>query len=633
MIKFIAPFVFLLLAVVFSVELWRSYEADLGNLEAAFHAEARGKVEEKLLSLEMALKQIYQGARTLSLLPGIRGRGGGNLPAGSEGKYDPARLSEESRLTTQQIYNNLASNVSVSEVYCILEGFRPEKGETPFFMFDELIVGEGEGGGGGESEGDADEPEELETQEYDYLARLLESVQRAQPRRKFTSLEEIPCYLSPVMRTCDNAQYGSRSRGEERNAGGVIFSVPIYGKDDLFAGVVSVIVRTNVFEAMLVGVPSLLITDEDRQVAGREGWGMPAEASPFVFVMGEQKIRIFDRREPGFQTCDLSAKNGFFEHEMSLPGVPFALYYRMDEAGLAEKKRKAWVDFLVQGAVVWIVALVGGAACWMYFARKEKVAASLSLVIRPMQESVESLASTGRGIYETSAELSAESGEQAASIEETASAIEEIAGMAKLSTEHSECALGLSRSLRRRMESNVSEMRAMEAAMGEIRAASEEISKIIKTIDEIAFQTNILALNAAVEAARAGEAGAGFGVVAEEVRSLAQRCAVASRETAEKIEVSIQKSRQGEVICQKVSSGFQEVHGQAAEIDETISQVAAASKEQTQGIGQINLAISQIDGITQNNAAKAGRLESLSKDLAESMESLSEHSLVLETLV
>jgi len=165
-------------------------------------------------------------------------------------------------------------------------------------------------------------------------------------------------------------------------------------------------------------------------------------------------------------------------------------------------------------------------------------------------------------------------------------------------------------------------MTALVGAMDAIKTSSADIAKIIKTIDEIAFQTNILALNAAVEAARAGEAGAGFAVVADEVRNLAQRCAQAAKETASKIEDAVQKSAVGADISAKVAKSLEEIVGKARQVDEMAGEVAAASQEQSQGISQVNIAVTQMDKVTQSNAANAEESAAAAEELTAQAESL-----------
>jgi methyl-accepting chemotaxis protein len=225
--------------------------------------------------------------------------------------------------------------------------------------------------------------------------------------------------------------------------------------------------------------------------------------------------------------------------------------------------------------------------------------------------------------------------QQASSLEETSASLEEMASMTKRNAGSAESAKALSAQTRAAADTGAADMREMGTAMAEVKAASDDISKIIKTIDEIAFQTNILALNAAVEAARAGEAGAGFAVVADEVRSLAQRSAHAARETAEKIENSILKSQRGAQLSGKVTASLQEIVSKARQVDELVGEIAAASKEQAEGIAQVNIAVIQMDKITQSNAASAEESASASEELNAQArllrESLSELALLVGT--
>jgi len=182
-------------------------------------------------------------------------------------------------------------------------------------------------------------------------------------------------------------------------------------------------------------------------------------------------------------------------------------------------------------------------------------------------------------------------------------------------------------------DAGAQQMETMVAAMGAIRVASDDIAKILKTIDEIAFQTNILALNAAVEAARAGEAGSGFAVVADEVRALAQRCATAAKETAGKIEASVSKSQQGAAISVEVAKNFTTIQEQIRSLDTLIAEIASASNEQSQGISQVSTAVAEMDRVTQSNAAGAEESASAAEELNAQAEVLKETVGQLQQLI
>lgn len=260
-----------------------------------------------------------------------------------------------------------------------------------------------------------------------------------------------------------------------------------------------------------------------------------------------------------------------------------------------------------------VAALVGLGAFW--FSRKT--------IIRPLEASIAVIdaasaqeESSAREIATASQRLAEGASEQAASLEETSASLEEISSMTQRNAEHAGNAEGIAAQTRSAADSGTADMEEMVRAMGEIKSASDNISKIIKTIDEIAFQTNILALNAAVEAARAGEAGAGFAVVADEVRSLAQRSALAARETADRITTSIEKSEHGVRVSNKVSTSLADIADKARRMNELVREIASGSSEQSQGIAQVNTAVNQLDGVTQSNAAAAEESASASEELS-----------------
>ncbi len=243
------------------------------------------------------------------------------------------------------------------------------------------------------------------------------------------------------------------------------------------------------------------------------------------------------------------------------------------------------------------------------------------------------VAAAASQVSATSQLLAEGASEQAASLEETSASLEEMSSMIKRTDSNAQTAKQLGNDTRTAADIGATDMQAMSQAMDDIKASSDNIAKIIKTIDEIAFQTNLLALNAAVEAARAGDAGMGFAVVADEVRALAQRSAQAAKETASKIEDSIEKSQRGVQLSTKVAEGLQQIVGKARKMDEVIAEIAAASSEQNQGIGQVNQAVCQMDKVTQAGASSAEENAAASEELNAQAVTLQDMAAQLQALV
>ncbi len=232
----------------------------------------------------------------------------------------------------------------------------------------------------------------------------------------------------------------------------------------------------------------------------------------------------------------------------------------------------------------------------------------LSRTIDAMRKTVGQTVGESMSIAERLAEASSE---QAASGEETSSSLEEMSSMTKQNADNANTANNLMKDANKVITSANTSMGHLTNSMGEISTASEETQKIVKTIDEIAFQTNLLALNAAVEAARAGEAGAGFAVVADEVRNLAMRAADAAKNTADLIEGTVKKIKEGVDLVETTNQGFAEVAESSSKVGTLLGEIAEASGEQAQGIEQINIAVSEMDKVTQQNAAGSEELSSI----------------------
>jgi len=216
--------------------------------------------------------------------------------------------------------------------------------------------------------------------------------------------------------------------------------------------------------------------------------------------------------------------------------------------------------------------------------------------------------------------------DQAAAIEETSASLEEISAMSKDNTARVQSAKQLAIDTHSVAETGSMDVVEMDQAMNSIKESSQDISRIINTIDEVAFQTNLLALNAAVEAARAGESGAGFAVVADEVRELAKRSAIAAKQTSDIIRNSVQRIEKGAEISGKLSDSLKEIVKQSTQVDTIVAEMAVAANEQDLGIQQIKSAIQQIDLVTHSNVSDTNECQ-------ESVQTLCSQAEFLESVM
>ncbi len=339
----------------------------------------------------------------------------------------------------------------------------------------------------------------------------------------------------------------------------------------------------------------------------------------------DEVLAAADRYEQAFnRVVELNAKKteqrvdlekGFREIDEVLIQTGRTVEAKANEARLNQKKK---MEAQMVRANTWMIAgalgavLLGLLAAFLII---RSITRPIRKVIAGLSDSSEQLSASSIQVSSASQSLAEGASEQAAGLEETSASMEEMGSMTKQNADHARQAkimMGEAQGIVKKVNTHMDQM---GQAITEITRTSEETEKIIKTIDEIAFQTNLLALNAAVEAARAGEAGAGFAVVADEVRNLAMRAAEAAKNTSSLIENTITAIKKGNELTVATRDAFQENTLVSGKISNLIDEIASASEEQSQGIGQVSQAVAEMDRIVQQNAAAAEESASASEEL------------------
>ena len=291
------------------------------------------------------------------------------------------------------------------------------------------------------------------------------------------------------------------------------------------------------------------------------------------------------------------------------------LLFESEASAAAETKSSRWTSLLF--------VTIGLAAVGLIAMVVRRITIQLRTITANLSDGASQIGAGSNQVATASQTLAQGASEQASSLEQTSASAEEITSMTRQNAANTGQVAQLMTTVDQRVTDGNSTLALMIASMKQINASSDKISKIIKVIDEIAFQTNILALNAAVEAARAGQAGAGFAVVADEVRNLAQRSAQAGKDTTALIEESIATSNEGSAQLQKVADVVGAITEAATQVKVLVDEVNIGSQEQAKGIEEIARALSEMDRVTQGTAAAAEESASASEEMSAQARSLS----------
>ena len=650
----ISPSVVLLgLGVLILAGIWRWHTSDVENLEKEFiHSHVVTVVQTKQRDVEGLFGSLYQNLRTISLLPSVRGMSGVNRSNEDEDVVAEKRFTLEGQETVQQIYNNLRGNVSVSEVYAVLEGLDASKGQVPFFMFDTLVFG---GTKPVAAPSPADFPEEDETAEYAYFPKQIAQVKKDFASFKFTDPGQIPAFSSPLMRTCDNTQYVSKAHGNVQETFGLLYSVPFFdAKSQQFKGLISGILRRNVLEAALIGVPQVPVTDADSAEQKAQGWSMP-EPARFMLSNAAYGIQIMDRRNPDLPQLLKAGVEGRNTFNLTLDvksDQPWVLSYYLPEATIQSASADSQRGFYILVLVVLVVMGVAIAAFTMLggirsavneigqvfsalskgnLSRRVQIKLGgalsqlqddsnhtinkLNAIVLQLQDASATILRSSREIAAGNAHISQRTDDQAESLSQATQVMEDLTATVVQSTDNARQANQHAQQATQVALACGEVVSEVVHTMKDINIASQKIAEIISVIDGIAFQTNILALNAAVEAARAGEQGRGFAVVASEVRNLAKRSADAAKEIKSLIGDSVTKVAAGTLLVDRAGQTMQEVVVSIQRTTELMAQITAASALQSGGIEEVSGAIGQMQDLTQHTASLVAQAEISARNL------------------
>ena len=409
------------------------------------------------------------------------------------------------------------------------------------------------------------------------------------------------------------------------SARGIVLSVALKDDEDHRKAVEAFRKSATEVRANLAEIRPMLVTAEGRTAAdhietGLASWSRFAEQMIQLCNSGQllEADRVRKTQQRPAAAAIESAANEILRLEQQL----LAEAVREGGSAVAASRRIGMVLLGLSLALGTLMLFVVQQSC-----------SALRRLARDMAQGADQVANASCQLASSSQSIAQGASEQAASLEETSASSEEINCMTRKSADSARSAADLASQVDHGVLSANEHLEALVASMNQINTSGEKVAKIVKVIEGIAFQTNILALNAAVESARAGEAGRGFAVVADEVRSLAQRSAEAARDTAALIQESVSSSRDGRTKLAQVEQVVRSITGSVAEVKKLVDEVHVGSQEQWKGIQEISKALTQIDHVTQTNAAAAEQGASASEQLSGQSQMLRDMVETLTALV
>lgn len=392
-----------------------------------------------------------------------------------------------------------------------------------------------------------------------------------------------------------------------------IASVPVTSEAGDFLGVLAAVVKIDYLSSKITAVK-----------IGKTGYALATDAKGVVIAHPRKELLLEKNlsTEKGMEAFMAKAN----AHQAGIENYTFENTKKV--AAFAPVNLTGWSIIVTQNAddlyseasgmkmiLITVTAAFLALTAVLVFIFGRGVAKPLIKIAAEINEASDQVAAASSQVSSSSQNLADGTSRQAAALEESSASLDEMSSMTQQNAENAAQARALMTDTQKIVDQVAKLMNNMSNAIGEINRSSEETGKIIKTIDEIAFQTNLLALNAAVEAARAGEAGAGFAVVAEEVRNLAMRAAEAAKSTNILIESTINTVKNGSEITRSTQEAFKDNIDIAKKVGSLIEEIAAASQEQAQGISQVAKAVTEMDKMTQQAAATAQETASASEQM------------------